>query len=744
MSRVRLARVLIALSCLWGSAVPPVTASQDGQVTVLVLHPNRRGTPAAAEADDAIEKGLVDRFGEKLDYYADFIDLARFPQPTYPDALRDFLRTKYAAHRFDVVIAVSNAVLEFATTYRDDLFPGVPIVFGAGPDGPWPPNATGVTSELNFRDTLAIATAIQPDTRRVFVISGASTWDAYYERIAREQFKAFESRLTITWLAGLPMDDLLREVNALPRQSIVYFLTVAEDGAGNRFSSLDVARRVLAVANAPVYTWHTVGMGEGVVGGSLMSAERQGTRFADLAIQVIEDGSASAIPVTHFDPNVVEFDARQLTRWGVREASLPAGSIVRFKEPGVWEQYGGYIQVAALLLVLQTALISVLLLQRASRKRVEKSLRHSQGRYALATTAGAVGVWDWNLGTNEIFVDPELKQLLGYTDAEIRNRMDDWARHLHPDDVPAVMAQAQPCIDGHSDSYEIEHRMLHKDGTVRWFLARGTVVGRMNGALGNLVGTHIDITARKLAQEALRESEAELRAYNAEIQHLAGRLIEAQEGERARIARELHDDASQQIAALSIMLSNLSRRLTRAAPAADLQAEVTSLQQRTMALAVSVRQISHTLHPGLLQYSGLVPALRAYCAEVERQTGLSVSLQSDHDFTDMSLEQSLCLYRVTQEALRNTATHAQAQRADIRLSRSNGHAELAVGDDGCGFDLTRAGGASAGLGLISIHERVRLAGGTVSIVSRRQAGTTVQVRIPIAQSSPIAGIATHL
>ena len=723
------------LVCISASLAGTAIAAPDDQATVLALYPTRRGAPATTQFDRTIEQRLMERFGARIDYYAEFMDLARFPQPGYPDALRDFFRNKYAGQRFDVVVATTNAVLEFVIKYRDDLFQGAAIVFEAGPGTQAPPNATGITSDLNFRATLEIAASIQPDTRRVFVLSGASTWDKYYEGIARQQFKDFESRFDVTYLAGPRTDDLLRQVADLPENSIIYFLTFAEDGAGNRYGGIDVLPRVAAVASAPVYVWHSVGMGLGTIGGSMMSGEVSGARLAELTGRVLSGEAAGDIPVTHVDPNVIEFDWRQLQRWGIREARLPAGSVVRFRESSVWEQYGGYILAAVSLMALQTALISGLLLQRASRKRSEQSLRDSQQRYALATTAGAVGVWDWTLGTNNIFVDPELKRLLGYTDTEIANRMDDWARYVHPDDTHAVMAQAQPCIDGHSDSYEVEHRMLHKDGTVRWFLARGTVIGRGDGTPGHLVGTDIDITDRKQAQEAVRESEAALRAFNAEIQHLAGRLIEAQEGERARLARELHDDASQQIAGLAIMISSLRRQINAAAGADALQAEVSSLQQRTLDLAASVRHLSHNLHPGLLQYSGLVSALTTHCADVERQTGLRVSLHADHDFAEMSPEQSLCLYRVAQEALRNTATHAQARRADIRLSRANGHTDLAVGDDGRGFDLAKAGGTSRGLGLLSIHERVRLAGGTVSIVSRLNAGTTVQVRIPVGPAS---------
>ena len=110
------------------------------------------------------------------------------------------------------------------------------------------------------------------------------------------------------------------------------------------------------------------------------------------------------------------------------------------------------------------------------RRRAEDALRESQQRYSLATAAGAVGVWDWNFETNELFVDPGLKSLLGFDDGEISNRPDDWGSRVHPQDAPAAAAGIQACIDGVSDTYEIEHRMLHKDGSVKWMLSRGSAL----------------------------------------------------------------------------------------------------------------------------------------------------------------------------------------------------------------------------------------------------------------------------
>ena len=219
-----------------------------------------------------------------------------------------------------------------------------------------------------------------------------------------------------------------------------------------------------------------------------------------------------------------------------------------------------------------------------------------------------------------------------------------------------------------------------------------------------------------------------MRRSNAQIQGLAGRLITAQEAERTRIARELHDDVNQQLAALSISLSGLKRRLP--SEAAEAQQEVARLQQQTIALSEAIRHLSHELHPGVLQHAGLVAALQGDCAEFGSQHGIDVTFHADAGLEDIPADVALCLYRVAQEALRNIARHAGARRAEVALTRSDDILELRIADDGQGFDLAAAR-RRGGLGLISIDERVRLVQGGVQIVTEPRRGTELRVRVPL-------------
>jgi two-component system sensor histidine kinase UhpB len=237
-----------------------------------------------------------------------------------------------------------------------------------------------------------------------------------------------------------------------------------------------------------------------------------------------------------------------------------------------------------------------------------------------------------------------------------------------------------------------------------------------------------EIVERIQAEEALRASQDSLRHSNAQIQDLAGQLITAQEEERSRIARELHDNVNQQLAALSIALSALKRQLPSQAAAA--QQEVARLQQQTIALSEAIRHLSHELHPGVLQHAGLVVALQGNCIEFGIQHGIDVTFHADAGLEDLPADVALCLYRVAQEALHNIAQHARARRAEVALTCSDDLLELRIADDGQGFDAAVAR-RRGGLGLISIDERVRLVQGYLWIVSEPQHGTELRVWVPL-------------
>ena len=267
--------------------------------------------------------------------------------------------------------------------------------------------------------------------------------------------------------------------------------------------------------------------------------------------------------------------------------------------------------------------------------------------------------------------------------------------------------------------------MTELSDSLRHLTERTAELTRANAVLSD------EIAERRRVEASLREQEAILRLRLEHLREFAGQLIVAHEAERLRLALDLHDGISQQLAGFSLVLSGF-RRLIVECDQTRLEASVTRLQQQTIGLADSVQRLSHDLHPGTLQQIGLRAALESHCAEFRLRHRIEVTFRAAADASTIATDVSLCLFRVAQEAMLNVAKHADALRTHVELSHENGHQKLAIADDGRGFDTARVRRARDGLGLLSIEERVRVLNGTVEIESHAGRGTTVRVAIPTA------------
>ena len=225
---------------------------------------------------------------------------------------------------------------------------------------------------------------------------------------------------------------------------------------------------------------------------------------------------------------------------------------------------------------------------------------------------------------------------------------------------------------------------------------------------------------------------AERTQAEAEIVRLSVSLINAQEEERTRIARELHDDFSQQIAALGIALSNIKRQIPEDRLEARKQAE--RAYDRVLAIGEGIRHLSHQLHPAIIEHSGLVAALESYCVEFESLTKVSAAVQAEGPFDDLSANATLGIFRIAQEALQNVWKHSGAREAGICLARAGEHVGLQISDRGIGFDPAQPS-KDAGLGLVSMRERVRLLGGTFTVESSAGQGTTIIAEIVVSAAA---------
>lgn len=346
------------------------------QPRVLVLYATRRDAQIVVVGDRELQRAFAEGLTTTVDYYPEYLDQTRFSDPDHERAFQQSLQLKYGNQQPDLVVAVGDLPLRFATTHRESLFPRAPIVyFATTAPAVTPPRSTGLVVALNLTDTVSLASALQPDLMHVFVVMGRQE---SYAAAARAQLAALAPRIDVTFLTGLPTGELERRLATLPPASMVFYLSVDRDGLDQRFRPLDYLDRVTAVANAPTYSWVDSTIGHGVVGGSLKIQEIEMRTLGRLAVRVLRGERADSIPPSSPDLNVRQVDWRQLERWAISETRVPVGTVVLFREPSLWDRYRAYVVGAAIILMLQMAAIAGLLVQRCRRRFAEAELRAGQ------------------------------------------------------------------------------------------------------------------------------------------------------------------------------------------------------------------------------------------------------------------------------------------------------------------------------------------------------------------------------
>jgi PAS domain S-box-containing protein len=470
--------------------------------TVVAVHWSTEDFPSNATVDAAIAAVFRERPDLTVEYFAEYLESDRFPEEQESLALRDYIRSKYQGRPIDLVIAVTEPPLQFVLRYRDELFPGAPIVYSshvAANERRPVQGLTGITHGDGYRETLELALRLHPSTARVFVVASAP--NIPMKDLVREQLGPIARRIELSYIDEPALADLLAAVKAVPPGSLILYVRQSQEEAGKRFFPSEIARFVAEASPVPVYGIFDTHIGSGLVGGIVRDARTTGTHVGAIARRVLEGVDPEDIPVETL-PFVPMFDWRQLQRWRIDVSQLPPGADIRFKMPTTWELYWQYIIGALVLTVVQGLIIGALVVERTRRRQEAK--RHEQ-----ASSAGRVGVWDWDVTTSEVSADPFLKRTLGYGDNEMEDRAEDWLRLVHPDDAPLVNAWLQEVLEGTRPTYEVEHRMLHRDGSIRWFLVRASPTVK-HARVVRVAGTTTDITDRKLSQQALEQTQAEL------------------------------------------------------------------------------------------------------------------------------------------------------------------------------------------------------------------------------------------
>jgi PAS domain S-box-containing protein len=350
------------------------------------------------------------------------------------------------------------------------------------------------------------------------------------------------------------------------------------------------------------------------------------------------------------------------------------------------------------------------------RKRTEEALRKSEERFRLAAQAGKMYAYEWDVATDMVMRSEEHVNVLGFSDQAKQLTRQQLVARVHPDDRALFIGSIDQ-LTPENPTTHISYRVLRPDGSVVWLEKSARAFLDEQGRMLRVIGMVADITERKLAEASLAS--------------VSRRLIEAQEQERSRIARELHDDIGQRLALLAIELEQLHQNPPNLS---EVRSRVGELWKRTSEIATDIQSLSHELHSSRLEYLGITAAMGAFCKEFGEQQKVEIDLKTHGLPTPVPPDISLCLFRVLQEALHNSAKHSGVRHFEVRLWGTSDEIHLTVRDSGAGFDR-EAAKESRGLGLISMEERLKLLNGTFSIESQPKRGTTIHARVPLSSES---------
>ena len=357
-------------------------ASQADRKRVLLLFDEDRILPGLSVLEQSIRSTLRAGLGDDVDFFAESMHAAQFGEEQHDVALRDYLQKKFSSRKLDLIVGVMGPAVTFLRQHADGFAPGVPIVF-CGADArdlegvTLPARMTGLLVRRVFAPTLEVALRLQLDLRQVFVVAGTSEFDRHLQSAARREFAAFDRRVSFTYLTDLPMNELLEAVAKVPPRSAILYVALFRDGAGHSFVPHDALTRIAAVARAPIYVFVDQYLGLGSVGGYLYSLELHGKASAEVGLRLLRGESPANIPIREVADNQYMFDARQLDLWKLDSRLLPPDSLIKFREPSIWNRYRSYIVGGVALLTIQTGLIVALLVNRARRRRAESELRAS-------------------------------------------------------------------------------------------------------------------------------------------------------------------------------------------------------------------------------------------------------------------------------------------------------------------------------------------------------------------------------
>ena len=718
------------LALLMASSLLMTTATaQQPTKRVLIISAYDTNLPGFVALNRAIRSTVKDGSPGPVDFFYENHENKRVPIDRYEQELVSYLRLKYTGEKFDLIIMVGARSLKFLSSHKTELFPDTPKLYFFFDESEeialsLMPDVTGIWAKADIAETVEIALALHPGTQRVVVVLGKIDSYKFRREQARSELQKYEGKLQIDYATDLTIEELKATLAALPKNTIVVYIQFSIDRLGNTFSGPEALSKIAPTSSAPIYGTASTFIGSGIVGGSVLDFDVLGAHTGELALRILAGEQTQNIRPQKV-ANVPVFDWRELRRWGISEGQLPPGSIVRFRVPSVWDQYKWYLLGIVFVILLQSALISGLLINRSRRQRAEEQNRkliQNLGERVKELTAlhlsarilhdEARTVAD--LLQTIVALLPPAFQYPDVTAARIRFGDKQFET---PNFSPTSWSLVAPFTVGNLDcAIEVVHLEARPEETNGPFLSEEK---NLIESLAEMLDSALN---RRLTQEQLRA--------------LSGSVQAAREEEATRIAREIHDELGGSLTSLRWELEEIDEPL-ETGDRPDVQEQrkkVLSMVRVIDATINTVRRIASELRPIGLDELGLVAAIELYARTFQDRSGIMVECECALQKLDLSQEQSTGVFRIFQEALTNILRHSHATRVAIKTIEKAGEFILTIADNGRGItDQERL--SKHTLGLLGMRERAHLMGGTIDITGSAGKGTVVTLRISTSSQS---------
>jgi len=459
---------------------------------------------------ESIHTALQEGSPYSIEVYDEYTGLDKYSGEAYELSLLRLYNEKYSGTRVDLILVLAPTALEFVVSRN--FLPGVPVVTCYVPQRLVDqartnrPEITGAIHPQNGPMTLDLMLALYPRTRQVHIVLGASEYERRQSEYASKVLLPRARGAVLDFMNDLSLEQMEARLKALKQDELVLFGMLDLDAAGQHFTTNAPLERLSAASSRPVFGLNTVDLGDGIMGGVLISADQTARASAEVARLVLEGQKASAIPLRLNIGAAPMFDWRQLKRWGLPEHALPPGSIIQFRDLSPWETHWKAISAGVSLFVLESLLVAALMIQLRRRKYIQRDLEDAKVRYQ--TFADFTHDWEyWQRPDGSFdYISPSCVQVCGYPPEALVEHPETFMRIVFEQDRPAWLAHQEEALRG-SRTPSIEFRINTQKGEPRWVEQTNNPIRLTNsGSLGTR-GSIRDITGRKLAEAALRESE---------------------------------------------------------------------------------------------------------------------------------------------------------------------------------------------------------------------------------------------